>query len=135
LTQDEITEKLKPFLPLRVVLHVEGGTIRGLVEHSFSMNTDPKRVLIFWSGKAYSILGECTIDAVEDAAGNCKTEEGQVVFDPLSPDCPIEINWEHWLTAFLGEGSKFNKRNAPFTPRPLGTFVIRALLAEQALVR
>lgn len=130
---DHLAEQLKPFLPIRVVLELQEGVIHGLTELSFSMKMDPQRVNIFWSGKAYSILGEHDLDGVSWAEENCKPSLGQVVVDPLHPDSPIEIDWSAWLEAFRSPTrSKFHRRNAPFTAKPLGVYVIRALVAERS---
>lgn len=120
---EHLTKQLQPFLPIRVVLELQDGVIHGLTELSFAMQMDPKRVNIFWSGKAYSILGEHVVDGVSWADENCKPNLGQVVVDPLSPDSPIEVDWERWLAAVTSPtGSKFHKRNAPFTAKS-GTLV------------
>lgn len=100
---------LSRFLPIRVVLRKdENGKFQGLTEESFSMGLDDYRVRIWWSGKAYSILGEHIINGINDAEGNSK--EGDIIFDPLSADCPIEIDWQKWTTAT----TKYYQRNAPF---------------------
>ena len=112
-----VYEKLIRFMPIRVVLrrHADG-EIEGLVENSFSMDWSKQRVNIFWSGKAYSMLGEHMLDGVESAEYNCKKTEPDLftpeefVVDPLAEDSPIEIDWEAWLNAT----DKFTKRNAPF---------------------
>lgn len=114
-----IDPRLERFLPIRVVIRrYMDGQIEGLTEESFSMNWSKNRVNIFWSGKAYSILGEHVLDGVADANYNCKPTEGdlitpsEMVIDPLAPDSPIKIDWEKWLSAT----SKYDKRNAPFKP-------------------
>lgn len=118
MTEQEIKEKLQRFLPIRCVVrqHNVDRKVMGLVEHSFCMDWSDNRVNIFWSGKAYSILGEHTLDGVEWASGNCTPTDGDLitpaefVIDPLAEDSPIEVDWEKWLTAT----DKFTKRNAPF---------------------
>lgn len=103
---------LERFEPIRIVMREdESRRLKGLVEHSFAMDFDEKRVNIFWSGKAYSFLGEHTLDAVESAKHNAKP--GDYIFDPLDPMCPVQVDWAAWLSA----GDKFTKRNAPFTTR------------------
>ena len=103
-------EKMKSLSPLYAVLYVNpDATIAGLIEHSFSMGWSNDRVNIFWSGKAYSMLGEHMLDGKKDATSNC-TRKGAFVVDLLSEDCPIEIDWLAWFNA----NSKFFKRNAPF---------------------
>lgn len=126
MTQDEITERLKPYLPIRVVLCIENDQIHGLTELSFAMGTDLKRVNVFWSGKAYSILGEHELDGVSWATENWKP--GRAVIDPLAPDSPVDVDWAAWLDAVTTPGAhKFNKRNAPFTAKPNA---VEALLAS-----
>lgn len=106
--------ELERFLPIRIVLREEDGRLFGLTEESFSLSTSPERVQIYWSGKAYSILGEHNIDGVEDAQHNAN-HRGDTVYDPLSDDCPVEINWSYWLTAMAaGSKRKYDARNAPF---------------------
>jgi hypothetical protein len=101
--------ELVKFLPIRVVLRQgEDGTLQGIVEHSFSMAPSPTDVRIWWSGTAYSMLGEHQLNGIEDATYN--TKEGDLLVDPLSDDSPIEIDWKTWLAA----SSKFSQRNAPF---------------------
>lgn len=130
---DEQKTQLRSFMPLAVVLRLKDGRVEGLVEHSFSMDTDAYRVRVFWSGKAYSMLGEHTINGLEDAEHNAK-KPGDYLFDPLSDDCPIEVDWTRWLTDMAQQpGDKFAKRNAPFTVKPHGTWQLRALDAEKKL--
>jgi hypothetical protein len=101
--------ELVRFLPIRVVLRKgEDGTLQGLCEDSFSMSMSQYNVRIWWSGKAYSMLGEHHINGEEDAKHNAK--EGDLIIDPLSADCPVEINWDKWLTAT----TKYSQRNALF---------------------
>lgn len=100
---------LSRYLPLRVVLRKEDdGNLKGLCEESFSMSMSPAFVRIWWSGKAYSMLGEHILSGIDDAKHNAKS--GDLVLDPLAEDCPIEIDWEKWLNAT----TKYGKRNAPF---------------------
>jgi hypothetical protein len=107
---------LSRLLPLRVVLKkvqiskpdntiIE--TWNGLCENSFSMGWMESRVRVWWSGKAYSMLGEHYINGIDDAKHNCR-DSGEIIFDPLSDDCPIEIDWEMWTKA----KTKFDQRNA-----------------------
>ena len=110
--------RLERFLPLRVVIrrHADG-SIEGLTEESWNMNWSDKRVNIFWSGKAYSILGESVLDAEADARHNCNatatpdlyTAE-EMVIDPMAEDSPIVVDWKRWLNA----SHKYDKRNAHF---------------------
>ena len=109
--------ELEKYLPLRVVVrqHING-TIEGLTEESFNMNWSNRYVRVFWSGTAYSMLGEHTINGIDDAVHNCKktsTEDCltiENVYDPLDPHCPIQVDWRAWLNA----KDKYSKRNAPF---------------------
>jgi hypothetical protein len=128
---DDTRAKLERYLPIRVVLSLgDDGRVLGLTEESFSMGREPDRVNLFWSGKAYSILGEHQLDGVKWAADNAK-KPGDLVFDPLAEDSPIEVDWERWLAST----SKYDKRNARFAARPLGAHVLRAALAERDLAR
>ena len=111
----EILERLQKYAPLAIVVRLKDGNVEALVEHSFSVDWSDTHVRVFWSGKAYSILGEHLINGIDDATHNAK--EGQFACDALSDDCPIEIDWEKWLSAFEGNGSKFDARNAPYTTK------------------
>ncbi len=105
-------QTLKEHLPLRIILrkNEEDAThYEGLVEHSFSMGWDKHRALVFWSGKAYSMLGTLTLDAVADAESNAQALGGEL-FDPLDPTCPVQIDFTTWYEAT----NKFDKRNAFF---------------------
>jgi len=97
------------FLPVRIILRKNEGKIEGYVEHSFSMDWSDKQVLIYWSGKAYSMLGEHQLDAIKWSSDN-NVAAGGTIYDPLTEDCPVEIDWDRWLTAT----NKFDKRNADF---------------------
>jgi len=100
---------LSRYLPIRVVLRKDDtGKLGGLCEESFAMGVYPAQVRIWWSGKAYSFLGEHTLSGINDAEHN--SHPGDIICDPLSNDSPIEVDWEKWLAAT----SKFGKRNAPF---------------------
>lgn len=114
--KNEIDDRLRKLTPIRVVIRKNSaGKIEGQVEHSFSMGWSENFVNIYWSGKAYSILGEHELNGIEWANGNA-VNPGEMVIDPLAPDSPIQIDWTAWHTAT----SKFDKRNAPFTvvPKP-----------------
>lgn len=101
---------LSRYLPIRIVLRKgEDSKLQGLCEDSFGMSMSNYNVRIWWSGKAYSILGEHNINGIEDAGHNAK--EGDIILDPLLDDCPVEVNWEKWTTAT----TKYDKRNALFT--------------------
>ena len=113
--REVVLQRLQRFLPIRVLVRVaEDGVLHGMTELSFSMGSDPKYVNIFWSGTAYSILGEFKMDGVRWAEEN--RSDKWTVIDPLSPGSPIEVNWARWLDAVESPtGMKFDKRNAPFT--------------------
>mgnify|MGYP001769689429 CR=1 FL=1 len=98
------------FMPMRIILRKnESGKIEGLCEESFSMGLYEHSVRIWWSGTAYSNLGTThTIDGVADAT--CNAKDGDIIIDPLSEDCPVEIDWARWLSTT----SKFSRRNAQF---------------------
>ena len=114
---EEDRARLERYLPIRVVVrrHADGA-IEGLTEESWNLNWSANRVNIFWSGKAYSILGETTLDGVADAKHNCKASRPdlftpeELVIDPLTQDSPIAIDWVRWLNA----SHKYDKRNAHF---------------------
>lgn len=104
---------LSRYLPIRVVLSQssEDGKYLGLTEESFSMGRSPTHVRIWWSGRAYSFLGEHILDGIKDAEHNL--QPGDIIVDPLSEDCPVEIDWQRWITST----TKYDKRNAPFRVR------------------
>lgn len=106
---------LERYKPIRIVMREDKERkLKGLVEHSFSMDFDEKLACIFWSGKAFSILGEHELDGEKWAKGNAKP--GDFIFDPLDPfTCPVDIDWAAWLSAT----DKFGKRNAPFSVRQI----------------
>lgn len=109
--------RLERFLPVRVVLRTTGDEPEGLMEESFSMAWSPTRINIFWSGKAYSILGEHVLHGPDSAQHNARLIGGEV-FDPLDPTCPIEVDLSAWLDTLENKAAdKFNKRNAWFKPR------------------
>lgn len=102
-------QALIKYLPMRIVMRkTEEGKLQGLCEDSFSMSMSDHSVRIWWSGKAYSMLGEHLINGISDSEHNAK--EGDIILDPLAEDCPVEINWDKWLTA----ETKYSKRNALF---------------------
>ena len=127
---DDLKTKLERYLPIRMVVRLHEGKVQGRVEHSFSMDWDDKRVNVFWSGKAYSILGEHQLDGEKWAKSNInRYNADEFIIDPLAEDSPIEVDWEKWLAAT----QKFDKRNAPFVVRPHGVWQLRALAAERKL--
>lgn len=114
----EDQERLQRFLPVRAVIrrHTDG-SIEGLTEESWNMNWSNKRVNIFWSGNAYSMLGESVLDAQADAEHNCKKPAApdlftaqESVIDLMADDCPVAVDWKSWLNA----SHKYDKRNAHF---------------------
>lgn len=108
--KQSLEEKLKSLSPMYAVLYVnKDGTLSGLIENSFSMDLSRERVNIFWSGKGYSMLGEHSVDGKSWAKQNCRTR-GYFMVDLTSADCPIEVDFEGWISAT----SKFYKRNAKF---------------------
>lgn len=108
-TATVLKHDISRLLPVRIIMRENEGKLQGYVEHSFSMDWDDKRVLIYWSGKAYSMLGEHNLDAIKWSADN-NIAAGGTIYDPLVEDCPVEIDWDKWLNAT----NKFDKRNAPF---------------------
>lgn len=125
---DDLKAKLEPYFPIRMVVRIHEGKVQGKVEHSFSMDWDDGHVNVFWSGKAFSMLGEHQLNGEKWAKGNLnqwKTEE--FLIDPLAEDSPIEVDWEKWIAST----DKFNKRNAHFTVKPHGTWQLRAMAAER----
>lgn len=119
-------EQLDRYLPIRVVVRETPTGYEGLVEESWNMNWSPTHVQIYWSGTAYSILGEHTLDGVADAEHN--VGEGGAAYDPLADDCPVDINWKAWLSA----RDKFGKRNAPFTVEPELVRAVRAVVKKRS---
>jgi hypothetical protein len=110
----EVMDKLERFKPIAIVLKREDRKLQGLIEHSFAMDWDKERVNIFWSGKAYSMLGEHMLNGPKAAQSNCRGSK-EAVFDALSLECPVDIDWERWLAAT----NKFDKRNAYFTEKEM----------------
>lgn len=110
---DFITGSILKFLPIRIVMDKECNN--GYTEESFSMANSPERVRVWWSGKAYSILGEHTINGVKDAEEQLKTGD-MLVFDPLDRMCPVELDFEQWLYD-MTTGNKYGSRNAKFTKK------------------
>jgi len=131
----ETQAKLERFLPIGVVVQLKDNKVLGKIEHSFSMDDDVNRVRVWWSGKAYSMLGEHQLDGMKDAAHNSR-KPGELVFDALSEECPIEVDWESWLADLaMDPGDKYRKRNAKFTVKPHGVWQLRAMAAEQEIAK
>ncbi len=107
-------DELARFLPIRCVFkRASDGALVGVTEENWNMAESRERVNIFWSGKAYSILGEHQINGAADAERNAGAD--CIVVDPLADDSPVEINWRYWLDAMkAGERRKYDARNAPF---------------------
>ena len=119
---------IKRLSPLWVVLRQAPGENgwHGLVENSFTMEWNSDRVCIFWTGIAYSILGEHCINGQDSAREqveyytkkhpDCKIQ----AFDAQSPECPIEIDWDYWWEAMqAGARRKYDSRNAKFKIKEL----------------
>jgi hypothetical protein len=108
--------------PLRIVMgKVKDGNALscGVVERSFSMDLDFDRVGVWWSGTASTIIGNVTIDAVEDADHHHAyftrhhPDFEFVILDPLAEDCPIEVDITQWLADLrIGQRKKYEARNA-----------------------
>lgn len=122
----EINNRLQRFLPIRCLLGRAplDNHPKGLVENSFSMDWRDDRILLFWSGKAYSILGEHKLDATKEIEAQLEHYRRQhpdwefLALDPLAEDSPIEIDWQFWLDAReAGARRKYDSRNAPFKMR------------------
>lgn len=102
-------------LPYRVIVRKgEDGAYEGVTEESFCMATHKQRARLWWSGKAYSILGEHVINGVDDAKHNAK-KPGDVIYDPLAPDSIVRVDWPRRFNKDLPLKSKFSDRNAVFT--------------------
>lgn len=112
-----MTRPIEEFRPMRIVIRpTDDGKYEGLIENSFDMGWSRERVCIFWSGKAYSILGEHQINGVEWAQQNCNTARGELMFDPEDPACPVDVNLKYWHESWARRG-KFDQRNGPFKMR------------------
>ena len=111
----DISEFIKAYIqkytPIRIILNRE--CTMGYCEESFCMSESNNRVRIWWSGKAYSILGEHTINGIDDSAYNIK-DSNRLIFDPTDPMCPVNIDWELWLNDMYNN-NKYGSRNANFT--------------------
>ncbi len=113
--------EIRSKLPVFIVLAREPGSncYKGLIENSFTMDWSSDRVRAFWTGKAYSILGEHQLDGQKDAEAQKKYYKIKhpdwmiEIFDARSPECPILINWEAWYKA----NTKYDSRNMPFAMR------------------
>ena len=109
ITFNVLKHDLARYLPIRIVLRKNSdGILEGLCEDSFSMSFSGNCVRIWWSGKAYSVIGEHILNGIEDAEHNAK--DGDLILDPLSDDCPVIIDWDRWIKA----SDKYGKRNAYF---------------------
>lgn len=110
-------EELEKYLPIRCVFkRAPDGALLGITEENWTMGESRERVNMFWSGKAYSILGEHQLNGITCADENAHL--GDMVIDPLADDSPIEINWRYWLDAMkAGAKRKYDSRNAPFFVR------------------
>ena len=101
-------------LPYRVIVRkAADGAYEGVTEESFCMATNKQRARLWWSGKAYSLLGEHVIDAVDHAERNA-TKPGDLVYDPLAPDSIVHVDWPHRFGKDLTRKDKYSDRNALF---------------------
>jgi hypothetical protein len=129
---EEQKAKLEHHLPIRMIVRLQDGKVQGLTEESFSMNWSDSRVNVFWSGKAYSMLGEHQLNGVKSAEHNSKPNDpNELIIDPLAEDSPIEVDWDKWLSAT----NKYDKRNAPFVVKSHGTWQLRAISAERQVAK
>lgn len=108
-----VSAGIQRFLPIRIVMNKDCD--KGHCEESFNMAYSPERVRVWWSGKAYSILGEHTLDGIKDAEDQRKTSD-MLVFDPLDTLCPVNIDWEQWLFD-MHTCNKYGARNAKFSKK------------------
>ena len=123
---DEIDQRLSRLLPIRCLIARTHGANRpkALVELSFNMDWSDRWALVFWSGTAYSILGEMKLNAETEVASqlnyymNKHPDWEFTVVDPLAEDSPIKIEVDTWLKA-QSSGNKFRARNAPYELREL----------------
>lgn len=78
-------------------------SFRGLVEESFSMDWKEDAVRFWWTGKAYSILGEHQLDGRKDAEDQAQHYREKypasefVVFDVRDPQLPVTLDWDRYL--------------------------------------
>ena len=108
-----VSAGIQRFLPIRIIL--DKACDNGYTEESFNMSYSPERVRLWWSGKAYSILGEHDLNGIKDAEDNMKTSD-MLVFDPLDKLCPVNIDWEQWLFD-MHTCNKYGARNAKFSKK------------------
>lgn len=109
-----VSAYLQKFAPLRIIL--TKNCTHGYCEESFSMSESPDRVRVWWSGKAYSVLGEHYVDGISDAKYNAKDYLDRLIFDPLDNLCPVEIDWVQWLFD-MHTCNKYGARNAKFSKK------------------
>lgn len=108
----QLNEVLAVNAPYRIILRKEKGVWQAVTEESFCMGTSDAFANVWWSGQAHSFLGKMKVCAQTDALSHVR--EGDVLYDPMDPMCPVNINWEAWVIA----ESKYFMRNAPFTVKP-----------------
>ena len=88
-----------------------------VIEHSFSMDASKTHAQLYWTGTAYTIVGEIEIDgkahAEEQLRNFNRSRPGWNfrVFHIEDEDCPIVLDLEAQRRAT----SKFGRRNVPFT--------------------
>ncbi len=138
----DLRARVERLMPLRVVIRqYPSGATEALTEESWSMNWSDHRALVFWSGKAYSLLGEHLLDGVADAQAHCNASVNdacapkEILVDPCAEDSPIRIDkrilrndqrelgegeanvpteWARSWGRWLNAKTKYDKRNAPF---------------------
>lgn len=62
----KLEKRLKENTPLRIMIKKTDGAYKGYIENSFNMDWSQTHVLVYWSGKAYSMLGEHELCALKD---------------------------------------------------------------------
>lgn len=92
--------------PLRILMRKnENGILEGYVENSFTMSWEKDFVYVYWSDSNRGI------DAIDAAQVDLKIAAGTDIFDPLSEECPVIIDWDSWCNR---PTRKYLSRNAPF---------------------
>ena len=113
-TFDVLKNDLSRFLPIRIILRKHNDKFVGVVEEAFSINVSGKFDRIWWSGNGYTQFGNnYEVDGIKDAERNAFNED-DIIFDPLSDECPVEIDWKSWKASKIAVNSIFTTRNAPF---------------------
>lgn len=104
---EELRDLLEKTSPIFVIITFDpvSGEYKGVVEHSFSMDTMAWRANIFWSSASYGPGLKWAQSNVPASARSCY----QIVC-VTDPDCPLEIDWVTRKEA----QTKFGMRNAWF---------------------